>query len=336
MTLIRGKHTIQFGAQVEVGYDNYFQTNIGTGGFAFNGSLDQLNPTSPAASNRFRHRRLRSRTWHNNQGHFVNQTEGVAQVPAQTAGKQDYRAFFVADTWRITPKLTLNLGLRYELQGTWSERFNGLSYWDPTATNATVTGCDGTAGSTCPGDVFAVLTGRNHSRNNLPLGQKGVFAPYRSGLQLRPEDGYSRWLRHLLRSEFRLVRLEPRQRRGFARDHAVHRDDELRSLALRPAHSMPAPAPGWRGTFATFTCATPDRSAPRASSWLQAVTRSRTSRLSWLLTATPRWRRTSTRKYAYVRAVQLGRSASVAVWLFRRRGLRRFSRRTSGPVQHQH
>ena len=45
MTLIRGKHTIQFGAQVEVGYDNYFQTNIGTGGFAFNGVWTELNPT---------------------------------------------------------------------------------------------------------------------------------------------------------------------------------------------------------------------------------------------------------------------------------------------------
>ena len=179
MTLIRGKHTIQFGAQVEVGYDNYFQTNIGTGGFAFNGTWTQLNPTStvPGFNNgtgfAFADFVLGLA---DNQGHFVNQTEGVAQVPAQTAGKQDYRAFYVADTWRITPKLTLNLGLRYELQGTWSERFNGLSYWDPTATNATVFGCSGVSGSTCPGDVFAVLTGRNHTRNNLPLDKK-EFSP---------------------------------------------------------------------------------------------------------------------------------------------------------------
>ncbi len=111
-----------------------------------------------------------------NQGSFVNQTEGVAQVPAQTAGKQDYRAFFVDDTYRITSKLTLNLGLRYELQGTWSERFNGLTYWDPRATNATVTGCSGVADSACPGDIFLVTTGRNHTRNNLPLDKK-EFSP---------------------------------------------------------------------------------------------------------------------------------------------------------------
>ncbi len=171
MTLIRGKHTIQFGAQVEIGYDNYFQTNIATGGFAFSGIWTGQTPGatgSPIADFVL--------GLSQNQGSFVNQTEGVAQVPAQTAGKQAYRAFFVDDTYRITPKLTLNLGLRYELQGTWSERFNGLTYWDPRATNATVTGCDGTPDSTCPGDIFLVTTGRNHSRNNLPLDKK-EFSP---------------------------------------------------------------------------------------------------------------------------------------------------------------
>jgi Carboxypeptidase regulatory-like domain len=175
MTLIRGKHTIQFGAQFEIGYDNYFQTNIGTGGFAFNGSWTSNNPKSPDGVSGFP---LADYVLGlaQNQGHFVNQTEGVAQVPAQTAGKQAYRALFVADTWRITPKLTLNLGLRYELQGTWSERFDGLTYWDPKATNGTVTGCDGVIGDSCPGDIFLVTTGRNRSRNNMPLDKK-EFSP---------------------------------------------------------------------------------------------------------------------------------------------------------------
>jgi len=33
---------------------------------------------------------------------FVNQTEGAAQVPAQTAGRQTYRGFYGADTWHVT------------------------------------------------------------------------------------------------------------------------------------------------------------------------------------------------------------------------------------------
>ena len=40
---------------------------------------------------------------------------------------------YVQDTYRVTQKLTVNLGLRYELQGPWSERFNDLSYFNPAA-----------------------------------------------------------------------------------------------------------------------------------------------------------------------------------------------------------
>jgi len=173
LTMIRGKHTFQFGAQFELGLDNYFQTNIASGAFGFGGKWTTQVPgvTNPAFS--FADFLL---GLSQNQGTFVNQTEGAAQVPAQTAGKQVYRGFYFNDTFRLTSKLTLNLGLRYELQGTWSERFNRFTYWDPTATNATVTGCGGTVGTPCPGDAFLVGTGRNHSDNNIPMDKK-AFSP---------------------------------------------------------------------------------------------------------------------------------------------------------------
>jgi hypothetical protein len=89
---------------------------------------------------------------------------------------QVYRGLFVDDTFHFSsPKLTLNFGLRYELQGTWSDAYGRLSYWDPTATNATVSGCFGT-GTTCPGDAFLVGTGRNSSQNNIPMDKK-AFSP---------------------------------------------------------------------------------------------------------------------------------------------------------------
>jgi len=181
LTMLRGKHSIQVGAQYELGLDNYFQTNIASGAFAFSGSwttsIGGPNCTTGngcAGGFPFADFLL---GLSQNQGSFVNQTEGVAQVPALTAGKQTYRAFYVNDNWKVTTKLTLNLGLRWELQGPWSERYNRLSYWDPNATNATVTGCQGlTAGTPCPGDVFLVKTGANSSPNNIPLDKK-EFAP---------------------------------------------------------------------------------------------------------------------------------------------------------------
>jgi hypothetical protein len=170
LTLIRGKHSLAVGAQLEIGYDNYVQTNIAAGAFAFSGIWTEQNATaaSPVGGNAFADFFLGLAK---NQGSFVNQTEGVAQVPAQTAGKQTYRALYAQDTYRITPKLTINAGLRYELQGPWSERFNRLSYWDPNAVNATVSGCNG-AGGPCLGDALLVNTGPNQSRNSFPLDKR--------------------------------------------------------------------------------------------------------------------------------------------------------------------
>src|SRR6266446_743192 len=126
LTMIRGKHTLQLGAQYELGLDNYFQTNIASGAFAFGGNWTTAAAGVSNPSFAFADFLL---GLSQNQGSFVNQTEGVAQVPAQTAGRQAYRAFYGNDTWRFSNKLTLNLGLRYELQGGWSDRYNRLTYF---------------------------------------------------------------------------------------------------------------------------------------------------------------------------------------------------------------
>src|SRR4029077_14784642 len=60
-------------------------------------------------------------------------------------------------------------------QGPWSERYDKMTYFNPTATNSSVTGCNGTAGSPCLGDLFLVKTGVNSSRNNLPLSKKEIL-----------------------------------------------------------------------------------------------------------------------------------------------------------------
>jgi hypothetical protein len=181
LTIIHGKHSIQVGGQYELGLDNYFQTNIASGAFAFSGSWTAANALNSAAGGGFPYADFLLGL-SQNQGSFVNQTEGVAQVPAQTAGKQTYRAFYGNDTWRVTTKFTLNLGLRYELQGGWSERYNRLSYWNPNVVNATVTGCGGTVGSPCPGDALLVPSGGN----NIPLDKK-QFSP-RVGFAYSPDS----------------------------------------------------------------------------------------------------------------------------------------------------
>jgi hypothetical protein len=181
VTLIHGKHTFQIGAQYELGLDNYYQTNIASGAFGFSGAwTGNIGGLQCTAQNNCTNGQpfadFLLGLAQGGPASFVNQTEGAAQVPAETAGRQTYRALYVNDNFHVMPKLTLNLGLRYELQGGWSERFDRLSYFSPSATNATVTGCGGTPGSPCTGEALLVGTGSNSSGNNLPLDKK-QFSP---------------------------------------------------------------------------------------------------------------------------------------------------------------
>jgi Carboxypeptidase regulatory-like domain len=180
VTMIRGRHTFVWGGQLEEGYDNYLQTNTGGGLISFTGSWTSATPGTVGAGNvagvnagngeDFADFML---GYGNGQGSaFGNQTTGSLVISGPVSGKQTYRALYFGDNWRATSKLTFNLGLRYELQGTWSERFDKMTYFNPTATNSSVTGCSGVAGSPCPGDLFLVKTGVNDTRNNLPLSKK--------------------------------------------------------------------------------------------------------------------------------------------------------------------
>jgi hypothetical protein len=173
VTMIRGKHTFSWGGQLEMGYDNYLQTNTGGGLISFQGNW--TSSLAGGASGATGGKDLADFLLGYGLGagaQFGNQTTGSLVISGPVSGKQTYRALYFGDTWKATTKLTLNLGLRYELQGPWSERFDKMTYFDPKAVNASVKGCGGTAGSPCLGDLFLVKTGVNGGRNNLPLDKK--------------------------------------------------------------------------------------------------------------------------------------------------------------------
>jgi hypothetical protein len=174
--MIRGRHTFNFGGQLEEGYDNYLQTNTGGGLISFNGSWTQsLARNFPRATGGLDFADFLLGYGLGSGAAFGNQTTGSLVISGPVSGKQTYRALFFGDTWHLTSKLTLNLGVRYELQGPWSERHDKMTFFNPSVTNASVTGCNGTLGSSCPGDLFLVKTGANSTRNNLPLSKKEIL-----------------------------------------------------------------------------------------------------------------------------------------------------------------
>ena len=177
VTMIRGRHTLNWGMQLEMGYDNYLQTNTGGGLISFNGSWTSavVGQNSTTSGKDFADFLLGYGLGQGAQ--FGNQTTGSLVISGPVSGKQTYRAFYFGDNWKVTPNLTLNLGVRYELQGPWSERYDKMTYFNPKAVNSSVTGCDGNPASTapCPGDLFLVKTGVNSSRNNLPLSKTQIL-----------------------------------------------------------------------------------------------------------------------------------------------------------------
>src|SRR5450432_367426 len=184
VSMIRGHHTLTLGGQLEEGYDNYLQTNTGGGLISFNGSwtqslarnfCDTATSGGPCASGGLDFADYLLGYGLGAGAAFGNQTTGSLVISGPVSGKQTYRALFFGDTWHLTNKLTLNLGVRYELQGPWSERHDKMTYFNPSVTNASVTGCSGASGSSCPGDLFLVNTGVNSTRNNLPLSKKEIL-----------------------------------------------------------------------------------------------------------------------------------------------------------------
>jgi len=164
LTLMRGRHRYHAGLQLETGYDNYAQTNVASGAFDFCAAGQPCFSGFPFADFLL--------GYADNFSNFENHFFAQAVVPAFTAGKQTYRAFYFNDVWHANDKLTASFGLRYELQGPWSERFNRLSYFDPGAKsylNQLV--AHGTP--QVAGDVFLVPSG---ATSNLPL-RKNNLAP---------------------------------------------------------------------------------------------------------------------------------------------------------------
>jgi Carboxypeptidase regulatory-like domain len=164
LTLMRGRHRFHFGIQYQAGYENYAQTNVASGAFDFCADGQPCFTGFPFADFLL--------GYADNYSNFENHFFAQAVVPAFTAGKQTYRGFHFNDVWHVKGGLTVSLGLRYELQGPWSERFNRLSTFVPNA--ASYLNQFLPQGSPIvQGDVYLLPAGIRH---NLPL-PKNNFAP---------------------------------------------------------------------------------------------------------------------------------------------------------------
>ena len=121
---VKGAHSIKFGGEQRVFFNNFRQPDNPTGIFNFTRDVTTQDPNAGLGDN--------------NQGNpFATMLVGYPSpensqlhiVPA-VADKSVDTAFYVQDDWKVTPKLTMNVGLRYEWSTPYSERNNQLQFSD--------------------------------------------------------------------------------------------------------------------------------------------------------------------------------------------------------------
>jgi hypothetical protein len=132
VTMIRGKHILHFGGEL-LAYQNnstaWGNTNAGT--FQFSGQYTQqwaLNAqgiAGPVAGTGLEYADFLlgyAQQW-------------TASVSPEYGARMKTPQIFVQDDWKLRPNLTLNLGLRYQINHGWNEIHNNESSFDPNVLN---------------------------------------------------------------------------------------------------------------------------------------------------------------------------------------------------------
>ncbi len=120
VSLLRGRHTLKFGASFVHFQLNYLQSNLSRGRYDYTGVFTSADGSGVGTGDP-----------------LADFLLGAPQDTTRTAGsgqaylRQNVTAGYVQDEWRIHPRLTLNLGLRYEYAAPFTEardHFLNLDY----------------------------------------------------------------------------------------------------------------------------------------------------------------------------------------------------------------
>ncbi len=169
LTLVRGRHTIKVGGEYDKYYQNYTSWgDITSGHFEFNGSVTGIPYADFLAGDVY--------------GWYVFEAD-------PTSAHTWSSALFASDDFKVTPHLTLNLGLRWQMQSGWGVSNNLFGNYDPVLPNS----ADG--GLYKGGILFGGQSDKafGGSISNLNLIQNGVykeFAP-RVGVAWSPRNNWA-------------------------------------------------------------------------------------------------------------------------------------------------
>ncbi|MGB9446342.1 MAG: TonB-dependent receptor, partial [Candidatus Acidiferrum sp.] len=123
LTKIHGNHELKFGFEGRLHQQNYIQTNAPNGTFSFNNQGSSQCPLGDV-----------TQCGGDSMASFMMGQMGGSQgyeIQYRPATENYQFAGFGQDNWKVTPKLTLNLGLRYDVNLPRTERYNRMDWFDP-------------------------------------------------------------------------------------------------------------------------------------------------------------------------------------------------------------
>ena len=126
LTKVLSKHTLKAGATFVKLFVNFTQDGSPDGQYSFGSSYTQQNTSSGSSTTQGNGFATFLLGLPGNNGNDLQYTFDAATASA-------YWGTYFQDDWKISRKLTLNLGIRYDVDIPRTERYNRLSYFDITA-----------------------------------------------------------------------------------------------------------------------------------------------------------------------------------------------------------
>jgi len=126
---VHGSHEIKFGFDGRIHQINYIQTNAPVGFFSFNIDGSDACPSGKdsCGGDSMASFMMGQMT----QGCGWNDCGSKEEIQTRPATTNYQYAFFAQDNWKVSPKLTLNLGLRYDVTLPRTDRYDRQDWFDP-------------------------------------------------------------------------------------------------------------------------------------------------------------------------------------------------------------
>lgn len=178
---IAGPHSFKFGGELRILRLNFFQYGDPAGYFYTDGSWTRENPQVSTDGTGLSFADFMM---------GLSSTSSYVDHRPHTISTSEYFALYAQDDWKVTRKLTLNLGLRYDAEIPRVEKNNQMSYWDPYASSpmgsvSVPTGVTCTYCGTLRGAMHLVNTADSRYGRRQGPTQWHNFAP-RVGLAYNP------------------------------------------------------------------------------------------------------------------------------------------------------